>query len=280
MSSLRKENYSSQSEYTNEDRLHYLEKTLLMENNNVIAPHLDQLDKKSLNYKMAVLIYNKLLSKSGNFLFTSVNLYKYLKMEYEKTEEEWKEEFDGHLIETETLNTFIFYPSDYAAVIIMTLPESETETHNKMHLRAKANIKAYLMLHHEKISKNQSKKLIVISVIGAVYQEKNKDSPFCAICSENNLVIYKEDFENDLKDWWKGFFERLDKVAKNYSFLYDAAFIKKTASMLASYLGETNDKFPGIHSYDDERLDKITLSAGQTDILFISSEQRKIIEGT
>ena len=188
---------------------------------NVIVPHLEQLVQQSLQYKITLLL-NKLLSPSGNFLFTSVNLFQYLKG-FGFTEEDFSTKFDGHL--KDTSKTFIFYPSGYAAVIIITLPEDEKESQYAIQVRSNANVKAYQVLHQEKLTED-SKKLIVISVIGAVHQRKSKNSPYCDQCISNNLVIYKEDIEDDLKSWWK----RLKELTKNCRIKYDVNFVKKTAS--------------------------------------------------
>ena len=238
---------------------------------NVIVPHLEQLDQQSLQYKITLLFVNKLLSPNGNFLFTSVNLFQYLKG-FGFTEEDFSTKFDGHL--KDTSKTFIFYPSGYAAVIIITLPEDEKESQYAIQVRSNANVKAYQVLHQENLTED-SKKLIVISVIGAVHQRKSKNSPYCDQCISNNLVIYKEDIEDDLKSWWK----RLKELTKNFRIKYDVNFVKKTASRLVLYLGLTNDNFPSLRASDDERICKITLNAAQREILLFNSDPRKIIIG-
>ena len=240
--------------------------------NNVIVPHLEQLDQQSLKYKITFLFLNKLSSK-GNFVFTSVNLFQYLKG-FRFAAEDFKNIFDDHL--KDTSNTFILYPSGFPAVIIITLPENEEESQYAMELRSNANVKAYQMLHQEKLTK-ESKKLIVISVIGAVYQRKLP--PSCDSCNKNNLLIYKEDFQNDLKPWWKRFSQMLTELTKNYRIKYDAQFIEEIASRLALYLGLTNNKFPSLFASDDERICKINLNAIQREILLFSSDPRKIIIG-
>ena len=242
----------------------------------MIVPHLEQLDENSLRYKITLLFVKKLLSpKGGNFLFTSVNLFQYLKG-FGFIEEDFGTKFDGHL--KNTSNTFILYPSGYAAVIIITLPEDETESMITLKLKADASVKAYKMLHQEKLMESP-RKLIVISVIGAVYQRKSKDSPFCFQCSKNNLLIYKEDFQNDLKSWWKDFSKMLKELTKNYRITGDGNYIEETASRLALYLGMTDDKFPSLFASDDERICKIGLNAIQRKILLFSSDPRKIIIG-
>ena len=83
----------------------------------------------------------------------------------------------------------------------------------ELQLRADANVKAYQMLHHEKLSKS-SKKIIVISVIGAVHQTNFKDFSFCNVCDDNNLIVYKDDFEKDFTGWWKKLCEKLKKTGQ------------------------------------------------------------------
>ena len=259
---------------TDEDFTEYLEDFKIVDDNNVIVPPLEQLDEKSLQYKITLSFLNK-LSPKDNFLFTSVNLFQYLKG-FGVTEEDFRTQFDGHL--KDTSNTLILYPSGYAVVIIITLPENKTEPPFKIKLRANANVKAYQILHQTRLTK-ESKKLMVISVIGAVYQKTLPNSSSCNHCSKNNLIIYKDDFENDLKSWWRRFCQMSKELTKNYRIKYDAHFIEETASRLALYLGLSNDKFPSLFASDDERICKIRFNAAQREILLFNLDPRKIIIG-
>ena len=218
---------------------------------NMIVPHLEQLVQQSLQYKITLLFVEKILSPKGNFVFTSVNLFQYLKG-FRYTAKDLKRNFDGHL--KDTSNTFLLYPSGYAAVIIITIPEDERESIITLKLRADANVKAYQMLHQEMLTK-ESHKLIIINVIGAIHQKKLPSS--CDQCSKNNLIIYKEDFEIDLKSWWKRCFRMMRELTKNYRIEYDIHYIEELASRL--YLGITD--------------------AAQREIMLFNSDPRKIITG-
>ena len=242
---------------------------------NIIAPHLELLDEKSLNYKMALHTY-KLLSTNGNFFFTSVNLYKYLKEEFKMNTKDFKDKFDVHL--EDSSNTMILYPSECPAVIIITLPGYEEETQYSLSVRANANVKAYQMIHQEKMT-DCSNKLIVVSVIGAFHQKKNMFSPFCSQCNKYNLVIYKEDLEDDLKAWWNSFFKELNTLIGNKEIKYDFEFIEKISSRLAVCLELANTQLPSIRAEVDEQIVKITLTPIQREILVFNYEPRKIIIG-
>ena len=172
----------------------------------------------------------------------------------------------------DTSNTFTLFPSEYPAVIIITLPENEEESQYAMEVRGNANVKAYQMLHQEKSEESQN--LIVISVIGAVYQKKIPSS--CDQCSNNNIVIYKEDFENDLKSWWKRFSRMLKELTKNYQIKDDSNYIEEMAGRLALFLGLTDEKFPSLFASENQRICKISLNAAQREILLFNSDPKII----
>ena len=265
------------SSITDEVCMRYLkDKFQMEEQQNVIVPHLEHLDKKSLNYKLTSILTSKILSTSGNFLFTSVNLYKHLE-EFGMSTGVLKKEFDGNL--KDSLNTMILYPSGYAAVIVITLPNDRLESLHQLILRADANVKAYQMLHQEKLTK-ESNKIMVISVIGAVHQQKLENSPLCNQCNRYNLVIYKDNFEENFGKWWEIFCEKMNEFAGNHTIMHDLEFIKETASRLVLLVGLTSDKFPSLFAKCDERICKIRLNEQQREVLFFSPDDpRKIITG-
>ena len=111
---------------------------------NIIIPHLEQLDQKSLNYQMAIRIH-ELLSSSNNLLFTEVNLFQLL-LRIGQIDIKLKTQFEGDL--KNLPNLLVLYPDGYPAVILITLPDGPQETIHELFVKADANVKAYQSLHH------------------------------------------------------------------------------------------------------------------------------------
>ena len=259
---------SESSKITDDNCTKYLQDFRMEDDMNVVVPHLEHFDEQSLHYKITFSFVRKLLSRKGNSLFTSVNLFQYLKG-FDVTG-------DNHL--KDTSNTFILYPSGYAAVVIITLPEDETESLREIQRRANANAKAYLMLYQEMLTK-ESQKLIIINVIGAVHNKKLANNLSCNDCRYCNLVIYKEDLNDNLKSWWGKCSKMLKELSKNRNIDYDVKLMEGLASRSALHVGLTNDAFPSLFSSEDERICKIALNAAQREILLFNVHPRKIIIG-
>ena len=238
---------------------------------NVIIPHLEQLDQKSLNYQMAIQIH-ELLSSSHNLFFTEVNLFQLL-LKIGQIDNELKTKFEGHL--KNLPNLLVLYPDGYPAVILITLPDGPQETIHELFLKADANVKAYQSVHHHRMIRNKS--FAIINIVAAVYHEESKLSSYCGSCKAD-LFITKEDFDKELQSWWIRLQKWMKKLRKNYRMNYDVEFTHETASLLAILNSVTDDRFPSLFASEDERINKIVLNEIQRSIL-LNPVQRKIIVG-
>ena len=242
---------------------------------NIVIPHLEQLDQRSNNFKIANKI-NCILPKNDCFFFTRCNFFNYLKL-IGCTEDKIESKYNGRL--SDGSNTMILYPDNYNVVIIITLPESENDSLQDLHLKADANVKAYQTLHkHSLIGDDQ---FLIISVVGAVYHKKEVHPFDCKVCDEE-LIIYSDDFKNEksLGLWWK----RLEKMIKETTDRYSmeeedkVKFRLKIASMLVVMGAITEDRFPSLNASVDERIEKVLLNEAQRNILF-DPLPKKIIKG-
>ena len=270
---------SEESCITEKDCIRYVEENFRFGDpakKNIIVPYLEQLDQNSFNYKITLEL-QKVLSKENNFLFTSVNFFKYLEyIGYSKNELE--DHFEGHL--KDLSNVLVFYPAEFPAVILITLPETEKDTIHELVSTANANVKAYQVLHHHRLI--EEKGFAIINVIGAVFhKESNLLKSYCDSCNPN-LWIRAEDLEKDFKTWWR----KLKEMMKNklrYKIKKDtptATFTQDTTSLLVLFTTAlTDDRFPTLFADDDERISKmVVLNEMQINILSDTSP-RKIIIG-
>ena len=258
---------------THNNCVDYMKETFLGESDkeNIIVPHLEQLDQKSKNFQMAFYLM-KVLSTENNFLLTSVNFYDHLKkIGYIKKELE--DEFEGHL--KDLPNVLVLYPAEFSAVIIITLPESEKDTINDLLLKANANVKAYQILHRHRLIEKEG--FVIINAIGAAFHEKKTLSSYCKLCEENCLFISKEDFEQE--DWWKVLLEEIIKTeCSKRNYINDTNFSRETASLLMFFVALIDDRFPTLFAGEDERISKMVLNKIQRNIL-LDPSPRKIIIG-
>ena len=239
----------------------------------VLIPHIEQLDQKSLNYQMAMCIY-KMLSSNNNLFFTKVNLF-HLLQQIGYSENELDRIFYGKL--KNLPNLLVLYPDGYPAVILITLPETPQETIHELFLKADANVKAYQILHLNRLFRKES--FQIINIVGAVYHEKSnsKLSSYCGSCNAD-LFITKEDFDKELQSWWTRLRKLMKKMTNDYRMKYDVTFTHETASLLAILNSVTDDRFPALFASEDERINKIVLNEIQRSIL-LNPAQKKIIVG-
>ena len=246
---------------------------------NIIVPYLEQLDQNSFNYKITLEL-QKVLSKENNFLFTSVNFFKYLEyIGYSKNELE--DHFEGHL--KDLSNVLVFYPAEFPAVILITLPETEKDTIHELVSTANANVKAYQVLHHHRLI--EEKGFAIINVIGAVFHKESKLlKSYCNSCNPD-LLICAEDLEDldGLQTWWIKLKAMMKiKLTDRYKIKKDTdtvTFTQDTTSLLVLFTALADDRFPTLFADDDERISKmVVLNEMQINILFDTSP-RKIIIG-
>ena len=264
---------TEESHITDNDCVRYVEDNFWFGESvrsNVVIPHLEQLQQKSINYQMARLIY-KMLSKDNNLFFTEVNLF-YLLQQMGYSKNELDNLFNSHL--KNLPNLLVLYPDGYAAVIIITLPDMEESIHD-LFLKANANVKAYQTLHRHRLIGKE--KFMIISVVGTVFHEKLALS-YCSSCHAD-IFITKEDLNNDLQSWWEKVKRLLKKLAKERSINYNMKFTHENASLLALLNSVTDDRFPTLFASEDEKISKIVLNEVQRNIL-LNPSQRKIIVGT
>ena len=246
------------------------------EKSNIVVPHLEQLDQKSLNYKMAEK-FRSFVPKKNCFLFTRCNLYKYLRIiGYRKDELERK--YDGHL--KDLSNVMVFYPAGCNAVVLITLPETEHDTIHDLHLKANSNVKAYQTLHRHRLIGDA--KFFIVSIVGAVFHKKEQQHPYCSEC-EPELTIFADDFESEesFSCWWKALESLIERTIKTRSEMKsdDVEHFKRgTASMLVVYNALTDDRFPRLHETDDNRITKMVLNEVQRNIL-LNPLPKKIFKG-
>ena len=251
--------------------VNYVKNTFLRESDkeNIIVPHLEQLDQNSFNYKIT-LGFEEVFSAENNFLLTSVNFYDHLeKIGYSKKELE--DQFEGHL--KDLSNVLVLYPAEFPAVIIITLPESEKDTINDLLLKANANVKAYQILHHHRLIEKEG--FVIINAIGAAFHEKETLSSYCKLCEENCLFISKDDFEQE--SWWKELKGIIEKVCNTRKYNNDTNFSRETASLLMIFAALIDDRFPTLSAEEDERINKMVLNKTQRNILLDSSPKKIII---
>ena len=261
---------------TDNDCVRYVEENFWFEKSektNILIPHIEQLDQKSLNYKMAMCIY-KWLSSNNNLFFTKVSLF-HLLQQIGYNENELDEIFHGQL--KNLPNLLVLYPDRYPAVILITLPETTQETIHELFLKADANVKGFQILHRYHLCGKET--FQIINIVGAVYHEKStsKLSSYCGTCNAD-LFITKEDFDNELQSWWTRLRKLMEKMTKNYRMYYDVKFTHETASLLAILNSVTDDRFPTLFASEDEKINKIVLNEIQRSIL-LNPAQRKIIVG-
>ena len=263
-----------ESHITDNDCVRYVEENFWLGESgkkNIIVPHLEQLDPNSLNYQMTLNL-QQVLSKENNFLLTSVNFYKYFaNIGYSKKELE--DQFEGHL--KDLPNVFIFYPAEFPAVILITLPESEKDTIHDLVSRANANVKAYQTLHRHRLIGKEG-----FIIINAIFHKESTNSllrSYCRSCIPE-LLISAKDFVQKSQHWWIGFNKMMTKLTKERRIKNDTNFSHETASLLVLFGALTDDRFPTLFAGDDERINKIVLNEIQRNILFNPSP-RKIIIG-
>ena len=173
----------------------------------------------------------------------------------------------------------ILYPDGYNAVIIITLPESENDSLQHLHLKADANVKAYQTLHRDRLIGDE--KLMIVSVIGAFNHKKEVIPFYCGDC-DTDLAICSDDFENEksLGLWWKSL-EKMMKETTDDSIMNgedEVQFRRKTASLLVVMGALTDERFPTLFASEDERIDKMLLNEAQRNIL-LDPLPKKIIKG-
>ena len=265
-----------ESHITDNDCVRYVEENLWLGESgkkNIVVPHLEQLNQKSLNFQIAMKLI-KLLPQQNNFLLTSVNFNEYLrKIGYSKKELE--DQFEGHL--KDLSNVLVLYPAEYPAVILITLRESEQDTIHDLISRADANVKAYQTLHRHRLIGKEG--FMIINAICDVFH-KESNLLFRSYCDSCNpkLFISAKDFENDLQQWWSELKRMMAKSAKKRRIENDTNFLHETASILVLFAALTDDRFPTLFADDDERISKMVLNETQRNILFDPSP-RKIIIG-
>ena len=246
--------------------------------NSIVIPHLEQLDPKSINFKISKIFREKqLLPKQNSFLFTSCNLYKYLQMT-NHTEAEINAMY-GDTLKKDLSNVMIIYPADINAVILITLPENEKETLHSLHLKANSTANAYQSLHPHQMLGDE--KFCIVNVVGAVYHEKPKQQQqrYCTKC-EPLSTIFLDDVENLEESWWKPL---KDFIKEKIDTRLGAAdlerdFKRRMASRLVVINALTDDKFPKLFGSVDNQIKKMCLNEIQRDIL-LSSTLKKIIIG-
>lgn len=248
--------------------------------NNIVIPHLEQLDQNSINFKIAKMFVRYLLPKQNSFLFTSCNLYKYLQM-IEHSEADIKVKY-GHDLREDLFNVMVIYPADINAVILITLPENENETIHSLHSKANSNVNAYQSLHLHHILGND--KFCIVNVVGAVFHKKPQHSQqrYCTRC-EPLLTIFSDDIkdEKNLTAWWGSLIKIIkDKIELRWSQNHTVGgdFKRKTASRLVVINALTDDRFPKLFDPVDDRIKKMCLNEIQRNIL-LSPELKKLIKG-
>ena len=264
---------TEESHITDNDCIRYVEDNFWLEESdksNVVIPHLEQLQQKSLNYQMAIRIY-KMLSSKNNFLFTEVNLF-HLLQQLGYSENDLNNQFNGNL--KNRPNLLVLYPDGYAGVILITLPEKEESIHD-LYLKADANTKAYQTLHRHRLIKKE--KFLIISVVGAVFHEKSNTLSYCNSCNADNIIT-KEDIDDDLQSCWKKIQSLMKSLSKEPKIDYDINYTHENASLLALLNSITDDRFPTLFASEDERINKIALNEVQRNIL-LNPSKRKIIVG-
>ena len=264
------------SHITDNDCVRYVEENFWFgksEKTNILIPHMEQLDQKSLNYQMAMCIY-KMLSPYNNIFFTEVNLF-HLLQQIGQSESELVKKFYSQL--KNLPNLLVLYPDGYPAVVLITLPETPHESIHDLFLKADANVKAYQMLHRHRLFGKET--FQIINVVGAVYHKKSTSnlSIYCRLCN-TDLSISKEDFDNELQSWWTRLQKWMKKMTKDHRMSYDVKFTHETASLLAILNSVTDDRFPKLFASEDERINKIVFNEIQRSIL-LNPAQRKIIVG-
>ena len=265
-----------ESHVTDNDCVRYVEENFWFgksEKINVVVPHLEQLDQKSLNHQMASCIC-EMFSTNNNFLFTEVNLFHLLR-HIGYNENELDKKFNCQL--QNLPNLLVLYPDGYSAVILITLPETRHDSIHDLILKSNANIKAYLLLHRHRLIVKE--KFMVINVVGAIYHEKSslKLSSYCGSCNAD-LFITKEDLNSKLHSWFLRLQKLMKKLSNERKIEYDVKSTHETASMLAILNCVTDDRFPTLFASEDERINKIVLNEKQRSIL-LNPAQRKIIVG-
>ena len=262
-----------ESHITDNDCVRYVEENFWLGESgkkNIIVPHLEQLDPNSLNFQMT-LEFQQVLSKQNNFLLTSANFYKYLvNIGYSK--EELEDQFEGHL--KDLSNVLVFYPAEFPAVLLITLPESEKDTIHNLLLKADANLKAYQTLHRHRLIGKEG-----FLIINAIFHKESNSllQSYCRSCIPE-LLISAKDFAQNSKHWLTGLNKMMTNLTKKHRIKNDTNFSHETASLLVIFAALTDDRFPTLFADDDERISKIVLNEIQRNILFNPSP-RKIIIG-
>ena len=264
------------SHITDNDCIRYVEENFWLGESgkkNIVVPHLEQLDQKSLNFQIAMKLKN-LLPHHNNFLLTSVNFNQYLgKIGYSK--QKLEDQFECHL--KDLSNALVLYPAEYPAVILITLPESKQDTIHNLISSADANVKAYQILHRHRLIGKEG--FMIINAICDVFHKESKLllRSYCDSC-DSRLLISAEDFKNDLQQWWSELKGMMATLAKNRRIKNDTNFLHETASRLVLFTALTDDRFPTLFADHDERISKMVLNEIQRNILFNPSP-RKIIIG-